>query len=774
MNVQAMPPVSASANNMSVAGRPPMLGTPVPGTAGGLPAQSGLSVAKNPMAEQLRGYGRNDDSMLVHMTPGEVGGLQQLAMAAGGSLTINPVTGLPEAGFLGKLLPTILGAALAATGIGAPLAAGIVGLGQTALTGDIGKGLMAGLGAFGGGSLAGAAGLGSTISNNAFGALGSKAGILGANMGAGAAAAPGVTGLVPGAANAAPTTGFSGALNVPSMPALDVAATNIAPGVSIPAMSASGLPGAASIAPTAASATAPAAQAGGGFLKQFGATAKQGLGGKVAKYAPYAAGLGLLNAASEASTPTFKMPEEEKSNYRGPYLPQPRTARFRTPEEMRQSGGAEFSFFENANPYPGFVPAPGMAEGGLAALPAAGDFQSTLDFFNQSPGAITASMYPTGSARSAGEKGYTFARGNPPVTNTPDSSGETRGTPPAVSNSNTMNATNLQNSVNDAQFQIDQRNGVFSPDPRPPFVLDPSLPGTNLDAIKVSGQGVMPDFKVEDITVNPIEMPANGTYSPLSPGTTIPSVDVSGQGVMPDFTLDSVKVDPVIIPRTNVSSGYGPSGSMGNYGGEFGGSSSLSSGMGSNLNSASNLGNNLDSRISGGNYTLPTDPFSGSNPFGGTGSTYTGEFSSPSPFSGVFGGSLPKDPNEFEEEKARGGEVGMKNGSFVVDARTVSELGNGSSNAGIEHLARMGGRPVRGAGDGVSDSVPARIGGRQKARVARDEVIFSPEAVRRLGSGSHNKGTKKLYDLMRKAHNARKKAGRGQDTKVAKGLGALK
>ena len=116
----------------------------------------------------------------------------------------------------------------------------------------------------------------------------------------------------------------------------------------------------------------------------------------------------------------------------------------------------------------------------------------------------------------------------------------------------------------------------------------------------------------------------------------------------------------------------------------------------------------------------------------------------------------------------------MEDGSFVVDARTVSELGNGSSNAGIEHLARMGGRPVRGGGDGVSDSVPARIGGRQEARVARDEVIFSPEAVSRLGSGSHSKGTKKLYALMGKAHSARKKAGRGQDTKVAKGLGALR
>jgi hypothetical protein len=48
----------------------------------------------------IASLGRGQDSMLVHMTPGEVQGLQKLAMAHGGSLTINPQTGLPEAGIL--------------------------------------------------------------------------------------------------------------------------------------------------------------------------------------------------------------------------------------------------------------------------------------------------------------------------------------------------------------------------------------------------------------------------------------------------------------------------------------------------------------------------------------------------------------------------------------------------------------------------------------------------------------------------------------------------
>ena len=119
---------------------------------------------------------------------------------------------------------------------------------------------------------------------------------------------------------------------------------------------------------------------------------------------------------------------------------------------------------------------------------------------------------------------------------------------------------------------------------------------------------------------------------------------------------------------------------------------------------------------------------------------------------------------------AKGGEIELADGAFVVDARTVSEIGNGSSGAGQELLARMGGRPVRGPGDGVSDSVPARIGRDQPARVARDEVIFPPQAVRRVGNGSEQKGAQKLYALMDKAHKARKKSERGKDTGLRRGL----
>jgi hypothetical protein len=105
-------------------------------------------------AHYLKSKGRGRDTELVHMSPREIKGLQALALAHGGSLTINPETGLPEAGFLEQILPMVAGAALTFTGVGAPLAALMVGGGYGLATGSVEKGLMAGLGAYGGAGIA--------------------------------------------------------------------------------------------------------------------------------------------------------------------------------------------------------------------------------------------------------------------------------------------------------------------------------------------------------------------------------------------------------------------------------------------------------------------------------------------------------------------------------------------------------------------------------------------------------------------------------------------
>ena len=127
-------------------------------------------------AQEVASKGRGDDSLLIHMTPDEVQRLQAFAEANGRSLTINPDTGLPEAGMLSDLFKTIapialgafLGPAGAAIG-GGFMSAGMAGLtvgGLTTLaTGSLSRGLMAGMGAYGG------AGLGESLMSAGTGSL---------------------------------------------------------------------------------------------------------------------------------------------------------------------------------------------------------------------------------------------------------------------------------------------------------------------------------------------------------------------------------------------------------------------------------------------------------------------------------------------------------------------------------------------------------------------------------------------------------------------------
>ena len=78
-------------------------------------------------AQHLAAHGRGPDTVLVHMTKGEVKSLNDLAMAHGGHLTVNPKTGLPEAGFLSSILPMALGFALGPAGLGmSQLSAGLL------------------------------------------------------------------------------------------------------------------------------------------------------------------------------------------------------------------------------------------------------------------------------------------------------------------------------------------------------------------------------------------------------------------------------------------------------------------------------------------------------------------------------------------------------------------------------------------------------------------------------------------------------------------------
>lgn len=85
----------------------------------------------------------------------------------------------------------------------------------------------------------------------------------------------------------------------------------------------------------------------------------------------------------------------------------------------------------------------------------------------------------------------------------------------------------------------------------------------------------------------------------------------------------------------------------------------------------------------------------------------------------------------------------------------------GMAMGGLTALAR-GGRFLNGPGDGTSDSIPARIGGQQEARLADGEFVIDARTVSELGNGSSKAGAKKLYAMMDRVHSARRKAQRGQ------------
>jgi hypothetical protein len=77
-----------------------------------------------------------------------------------------------------------------------------------------------------------------------------------------------------------------------------------------------------------------------------------------------------------------------------------------------------------------------------------------------------------------------------------------------------------------------------------------------------------------------------------------------------------------------------------------------------------------------------------------------------------------------------------------------------------------GGRLLRGPGDGVSDSIPAVIGKKQPARLADGEFVVPARIVSELGNGSTEAGARKLYAMMDRIQASRKNTvGKG---KVAK------
>jgi hypothetical protein len=94
-------------------------------------------------------------------------------------------------------------------------------------------------------------------------------------------------------------------------------------------------------------------------------------------------------------------------------------------------------------------------------------------------------------------------------------------------------------------------------------------------------------------------------------------------------------------------------------------------------------------------------------------------------------------------------------GKFADGGMTGYAVGGGIGSLGSYS---DGGRLLKGPGDGVSDSIPATIGTKnQPARLADGEFVIPARIVSELGNGSTDAGAKKLYAMLDRVQRARGK-----------------
>ena len=89
---------------------------------------------------------------------------------------------------------------------------------------------------------------------------------------------------------------------------------------------------------------------------------------------------------------------------------------------------------------------------------------------------------------------------------------------------------------------------------------------------------------------------------------------------------------------------------------------------------------------------------------------------------------------------------------LTMDSQPAYATGGGISTLGSYS---DGGRLLKGPGDGMSDSIPAKIGKKQEARLAEGEFVVPADVVSGLGNGSTDAGAKHLYKMMDKVRHAR-------------------
>ena len=126
----------------------------------------------------------------------------------------------------------------------------------------------------------------------------------------------------------------------------------------------------------------------------------------------------------------------------------------------------------------------------------------------------------------------------------------------------------------------------------------------------------------------------------------------------------------------------------------------------------------------------------------------------------TFGRDLERFIQEQQQAKYATPPLSYDPARYDAEAGTKMVARPGMAGGGLADLGGYadyagGGRMLKGPGDGMSDSIPATIAGKQPARLANDEFVVPADVVSHLGNGSSDAGAKQLYRMMDKVRSAR-------------------
>jgi len=599
------------------------------------------------LAQQVQSRGRNDDSVLVHMTPKEVGGLQSLAMAHGGSLTINPQTGLPEAGFLSKLLPMIAGFALAPLTAGTslaflgatPLASALtVGAATGLATGSLEKGLSAGLGAYGG------AGLGAGLT----------------------ASAPAATGAV----TSAPATALGNS-----------------------SINAAGMGGANQFSNYALN----SGQAAGNLGKA--AFDQTSLASRIASGNPM--GVPTTQIASTTAPSGFSAIGEGAKASFGNGMQGLKTLYGNLPDGTLPALGAYALM--GMNDKKGITPADNTG----MIRPYTLNRQQNPDAYNSqiSSSGQRMPVDSRGNLMDSSERNFfndTFTAGKPYKAPGPEYAADGGIVGLAVGGVPEQQAAFQAVGMN-ANYPMAQLQTPMYSDPsmQRPMAREVINPSGDVDVDSFTGEARMAGGGMTAF--------GSGGTAAASSQATGPTIDYKYNPQ--DMTYTQTTTTPPAAQRNPFFGGLGLmglGGSMGN-----GPASAAMGGFGGGL-----IRQLMQQRQQQQMPTVATK---------------------------TIGGMI--DPYMPPQQQAQIGAESPKSDIAQYAVGGVADLGGYSD----------GGRLLRGPGDGVSDSIPASIGNRQPARLADGEFVVPARIVSEIGNGSTEAGARKLYAMMDRVQNARRK-----------------